>query len=138
MGDNNADDATAKPTEQTRIQAMLSSLGALLDPVPNARKVLPHLAALETDLARHGLFVLQGAPMHALLKASEELASLPIRPNDLALQDLGTLLLGELESRSRPRRQYLSTFVSPDKLEVSEGSHTDFLALYNLPEHKAR
>lgn len=120
--------------EPTRIQAMLASLRALLDPVPNARKVLPHLAALEADLARHGLFVLRGAPMHALIKTSEELASLPIRNDDAPLQELGTLLLGELEWRSKPGRQYLSTFVAPDKLEVSEGSATDFLALSNLPD----
>ena len=112
---------------RTRVQSMAASLKALLDQAPNARQVFSHLAALETDLANHGLVVLQKVPLKALMKVSRELASLPMRQDDLALQDLGTVLLAELEARTQTHGQFLSTFASAGRLEVSEASHSDFL-----------
>lgn len=125
--------ATAQ--DGTRLGAMLGSLKALLDAVPNARRVFPHVAALESDLKKHGLVVLQKAPVSALTKVSKELAKLPMRGDDLPLQELGTVLLGELEARSPHRSpQFMSTFVSEEKLVVSEGSHTDFMAVVGQAE----
>jgi|JI10StandDraft_1071094.scaffolds.fasta_scaffold443947_2 hypothetical protein len=128
---NDGRSPTAAPAQGgSRLGAMLASLKALLDAVPNARRVFPHVAALESDLKKHGLVVLQKAPVAALTKVSKELARLPMQPDDAPLQELGTVLLGELEARS-PRRspQFMSTFVSEEKLVVSEGSHTDFMAV---------
>ena len=112
---------------RTRVQAMGASLKALLDQAPKARQVFPHLAALEADLANHGLVVLHKVPFKALMKVSQELASLPMRQEDVALQDLGTVLLRELEARTQTHGQFLSTFASAGRLEVSEASHSDFL-----------
>ncbi|MBL0085296.1 MAG: hypothetical protein IPP87_16105 [Ideonella sp.] len=135
MGLNTPDDRM--PPETTRLSAMVSSLKALLDTVKHARKVFPHLAALESDLKKHGLVVLQKAPVSALLKASQDLARMPLRQDDAPLQELGTMLLGELEARSQQHSgQYRSTFVSDSKLVVSEGSHTDFMVAAGLAEPK--
>lgn len=112
----------------SRAQGMVAALKGLLDRVPNSRQALPHLAALENDLARHGLVIVKRAPMAALIRAAQDLATLPMGQEAPALQELGTVLLNELDHRARPRGEFLSSFVSEDKLSVSEGSHTDFMA----------
>lgn len=118
--------ATASPDTQ-RAHAMSAALKAVLDPVAGSRKVLVHLAALELDLMRHGTVVLGKVGIPLLVKIGQELATLPATAGNAPLQDLMAMLLAELDARSGPRRQFLSTFASSDKLEVSEGSHTDFM-----------
>ena len=115
------------PPDAQRAGEISGALKALLDPVPGSRKVLTHLAALETDLRRHGTSVLGKVSTPLLVKIGQELATLPISNHNAPLQDLMGMLLAELDARSGPRRQYLSTFDSSEKLEVSEGSHTDFM-----------
>lgn len=112
-----------------RAGAMSAALKALLDPVRGSRKVLTHVAALEADLLRHGLMVLGRVSTPTLLKLGKELATLPVAADNAPLQELQSLLLVELDSRTGRRRPYLSSFVSDDKLLVSEGSHTDFMNL---------
>ena len=118
--------ATASPDTQ-RAHAMSAALKAVLDPVAGSRKVLVHLAALELDLMRHGTVVLGKVGIPLLVKIGQELATLPATAGNAPLQDLMAMLLAELNARSGPRRQFLSTFDSADKLDVSEGSHTDFM-----------
>ena len=117
--------------------AMVVALKALLDQVPGSRQALPHLAALEGDLGRHGLAVLGKAPTPALLKASQQLARLPLPSEGRELQRLGHLLLDEIDARSRPSGDGMrSDFHTPDRLQVSEGSHTDFMEASGLAEPK--
>jgi len=117
--------------------AMVVALKNLLDQVPGSRQALPHLAALERDLGRHGLAVLGKAPTPALLKASQQLARLPLPADGKELQRLGHLLLDEIDARSRPSGDGLrSDFHTPDRLHVSEGSHTDFMVAAGLAEPK--
>ena len=118
---------TAASADTQRAHAISSALKAMLDPVPGARKVLTHLAALELDLRRHGTMVLGKISTPLVVKIGQELATLPADNQNAPLQDLMGMLLAELDARAGPRRQYLSTFGSQGKLEVSEGSHTDFM-----------
>lgn len=122
----NPGQTTASP-DALRAQAMSAALKSVLDPVAGSRKVLMHLAALEVDLRRHGTVVLGKVGTPLLVKIGQELATLPATAHSAPLQDLMAMLLAELDARSGPRRQFLSTFASSDKLEVSEGSHTDFM-----------
>ncbi len=124
--------APPSAAETERARAISAALTAMLNPVPGSRKVLPHLAAVEADLPRHGLVVLGKVSTPTLVKLAQELATLPVAANNTALHDLQALLLGELDARSRPRREFLSTFVATDRLEVSEGSHTDFMNVAGL------
>jgi hypothetical protein len=119
--------APAPSADTQRAGAMAAALKSLLDPVPGSRKVLTHVAALELDLRRHGTVVLGKVSTPLLVKIGQELATLPVASQNAPLQDLMGLLLAELDARAGPRRQYLSTFDSPTHLEVSEGSHTDFM-----------
>ena len=106
-------------------------IGALLDAVPAARRVLPHLAALEQILVSDGLEGLEGLPLPVLEKARSQLANLPNPPDSALLPQFLSLLELAVESRQRPRttpapEPFLPSFMDDGKLEVSEASHTDF------------
>lgn len=114
-----------------RSQAMTVALQALLNRVSGAREALPLLAALEQTLEQGGIPAVEKVANGPLSRIAAQLASLPIADDDQALQDLQSLLMAIIERRARavqPRGRYLSTFISDDKLEVSEVSHSDFLA----------
>jgi hypothetical protein len=104
---------------------MQQSLCTLLDRVRGARDVLPHLAALENSLGRHGTKVIATIAAPTLAKICSQLSSLPLPPKDPPLNDLLTRLLDRLEAQ-QPTPQYLSTFVGEHTLVIQEGSHTDF------------
>lgn len=110
---------------------MAQELGTLLDSVPAARKVLPHLAALESVLRTQGLEGLDGIPLAVLSKAHAQLSNLPDKPESVMLPQLLSLLDLAVQARQRPAPkgapdQFLSTFMGEDKLSVSEISHTEF------------
>ncbi len=114
---------------------MAQSLRRLLNQVPGAREVLPHLAALERGLAAEGSAVLDIIPVPSLQRMGAQLASLPVRGDDVPLRALQVQLLAAIERRipmaSQPPRPYLSTFMSQDKLEVVEISVSEFAAVAN-------
>jgi hypothetical protein len=79
------------------------SLTRLLDRVPGARHALPHLAALENALGRHGLSAAIGAvPVAWLGRIHGQLSSLPLPDDDLPLRDLQVRLKGRLDRTRRP------------------------------------
>ena len=136
MDDPSITPHAAPSPDAQRAGAISGALKALLDPVPGSRKVLTHLAALEVDLRRHGTSVLGKVSTPLLVKIGQELATLPVASDNAPMQDLMGMLLAELDARSGPRRQYLSTFDSSEKLEVSEGSHTDFMNVLGASDAK--
>jgi hypothetical protein len=108
-----------------RGRVMQGSLTALLDRAKGARKVLPHLAALETSLGKKGLDVVHGLSHPVLAKIYGQLSSLPVAPSDKPLQELMSHLLHAIE-RLRPAPQYLSDFMTEEKLSVGEATLADF------------
>jgi hypothetical protein len=120
-------------TSRVRGWMMQQSLAALLDRVRGTRQVLPHLAALEVALGKLGSDAVAQIPAHHLTKICQQLTNLPLPKKDPPLHELLGLLLDALEGydhaheRSKdPHAQFLSTFVSDSKLEITEISLTDF------------
>lgn len=130
-------DLSLVPTESELGPGMLASLTALLDRVRGSREVLPHLAALENGLARHGSAAVQMIPPKALLRLHSQLISLPLDSSDATLKILRARVSAALDAQRAadappeppPRGpQFLSTFIGDDCLQVSEVSHSSFLA----------
>jgi hypothetical protein len=111
---------------------MHGELKQLLDTVPAARRVLKHLALLERLLATDGLDGIGSLPQPTLEKTITQLGSLPLPADTKSLPELLSLLRLALEARVRRSQRtdaapYLSSFLTEDKLVVSEASHTDFM-----------
>lgn len=123
-----------EPAERKAGRAMAYSLKCLLDQVPGAREVLPHLAALERGLAAEGPRVLDQVPLPALKKMGAQLASLPVRPQDLPLRALQVQLLQAIERRSAPPPSYLPSSLDGDRVEVQEISASEWAAASQLFE----
>jgi hypothetical protein len=107
---------------------MQRSLQALLDRVPGAREVLPHLAALETALGKRGPAVIASIAAPGLTKICSQLSSLPLPDDDPTLHDLLTRLMDALDQQRPPPPRFQSTVASHSGLVVSEASHSDFAA----------
>ena len=114
--------------ERLRGRLMQQSLRTLLDRVRGARDVLPHLAALETSLGKHGTAVIATIATSTLAKICSQLSSLPLPADDPPLHDLLTRLLDTLEAQ-QPTPQFLSTFVNEQTLVIQEASHSEFMDL---------
>lgn len=124
-------------------KAMSTELKGLLDAVPASRQVLQHLAIVERMLKLHGLNGLPDLPEAALRKAHAQLASLPLTPQHVALSRLMSLLSLQAEPLSREDTHqhhagFMSSFLTEDKLRVSEGSHSDFIRLLDDPASDKR
>ncbi len=124
----------ADPAERKAGRAMAFSLKCLLDQVPGAREVLPHLAALERGLAAEGPRVLDQVSLPSLKKMGAQLASLPVRPQDLPLRALQVQLLQAIERRSAPPPSYLPSSLDGDRVEVVEISASEWAAASQLFE----
>jgi hypothetical protein len=124
-------------TSQTADQlaaAMCRELGALLDAVPASRRVMQHLAVLEQALKLHGLNGLTKLPEAVLVKAHGQLSKLPLTSAHQALPRLLSLLSVQEPPPSRddthPQQgSFVSSFLTEEKLQVSEGSLSDFVRL---------
>lgn len=117
---------------------MQSALKALLDQVRGARAAFPHLAALEEALGRRGVAAIDEVPLHWLAKITTQLGSLPLRDEDLELQDLLSCLCKAIERHQSPppvpalpevdaESNYLSDFHDSTRMEVREVSHSAFI-----------
>lgn len=122
--------AAAPAAERVRGRLMQQSLRALLDQVHGARAALPHLAALETSLGKHGTPVIATISTPTLARICHQLSSLPLPEDDPPLQDLLTRLLDALDAQ-QPTPQYLSTFVGENTLVIQDASHSDFMKAEN-------
>lgn len=124
----------ADPAELKAGRAMAFSLKCLLDQVPGAREVLPHLAALERSVAAQGPRVLDQVSLPSLRKMGAQLASLPVRPQDLPLRALQVHLLQAIERRSEPPPSYRPSALDGDRVEVVEISASEWAAASQLFE----
>ena len=124
-------DATAAAT-------IRGELKALLDAVPGARRVLPHLTVVERLLASNGFAGLDAMPTDALEKAADQLGKLPIKAEGSLLPQMHMLLNLAVGARGHATPaiesdQFISSFLTEEKLEVNEISHTDFDRLMDEP-----
>lgn len=118
--------------------AMTAELASLLDSVPKSRQVLQHLAVVEKVLRLHGLNGLMDVPEAALRKAHAQLSNLPVQDHHTALSRLQSLLGLQVEAPDRAtahlhQNTFISSFLTEEKLQVSEGSHSDFIRLQDEP-----
>ena len=126
-------------SDATAAATVRGELKALLDAVPGARRVLPHLAVVEQVLANAGFDGLDALPTDALQRARDQLGKLPLASNKGSLLPQMLLLLElALEARKAalepaPSQLFLSSFLTDDKLMVSEASATDFAQLMGDP-----
>ena len=132
-------DSPSPASDEQAAAAMHAELKALLDSVPASRRVLQHLAVMERVLKHDGLPGIGWLPLVPLEKARAQLRSLPFKPENVMLPQLLSLLTLAVESRNARQAppgadQFLSSFLTDDKLLVSEASHTDFVdALGDVP-----
>lgn len=118
--------------DQELLATIRAELRQLLDAVPGARRVLAHLAVLESGLGELGLEAINQLPPAALEKATAQLAGLPM-PNDAAgLPRLLMLMRMTIEDREHRQRHsaatpFLSSFLTEEKLSVKEASDSDFM-----------
>ena len=125
-------------SDATAAATVRSELKALLDAVPGARRVLPHLAVMEQVLASEGFDGLDALPTDALQRARDQLGKLPLSSKGSLLPQMLLLLELALEARKAalepaPSQLFLSSFLTDDKLMVSEASATDFAQLMGDP-----
>jgi hypothetical protein len=71
--------------DQTLALAMHGELRRALDGEPARRRRLGHLALIEKMLTRDGLRAVEALPTQALERACQQLRSLPITPDEVAL-----------------------------------------------------
>jgi len=124
------------PIETARAEAAPSraALKALLDPHPQARKVLRHLRYVERALATQGLAVLAAMPVEALAVALKQLDSIASGRSDRRLADLRSKMAVAVMERSNDApaadpADRLSDFVTESRLLVEEASHSVFMEL---------
>ena len=130
--------AMAMLSDATAVATVRGELKALLDAVPGARRVLPHLAVVEQVLANAGFDGLDALPTDALQRARDQLGKLPLSSKGSLLPQMLLLLELALEARKAalepaPSQLFLSSFLTDDKLMVSEASATDFAQLMGDP-----
>lgn len=126
--------AHARAADRVRGRLMQAALKALLDKVRGARAAFPHLAALEEALGRRGVAAIDEVPLHWLAKMTQQLSSLPLRDEDLELQDLLSCLCRAVARQQMPRSgsgsgdaDTLGSFAHTEPMEVRELSHSAFV-----------
>ena len=116
-------------------------LKALLNRCPGARQVLPHLAGVEQALKTQGLGAFDSLPPRVLQRAATQLESVLTEPVSAAIAELRSRLGVALKNHEKAelaasRRAAPSSFLVDEKLQVSEGSVTDFMKV--MEESKQR
>lgn len=115
-----------------RGRLMQRSLQALLDRVGGSRAALPHLAALEVALIRHGAGAVAGISQKGLAKIHGQLRILPLDPADGSIQDLLALVQRSLRQQARQQQTHqLSPHDPQSTVVITEGSESDFMNALN-------
>jgi hypothetical protein len=115
------------------VQAMRQELKELLNRCPGSREVLPHLAGLEHAIKTQGLAAFETLPQRVLQRASGQLESVVTEPVSAGIAELRSRIGVALKKFEKieqavTARAAPSSFLVDEKLQVSEGSHTDFMA----------
>ena len=116
-------------------------LKALLNRCPGARQVLPDLAGVEQALKTQGLVAFDSLPPRVLQRAATQLESVLAEPVSATIAELRSRLGVALRNHEKAelaasRRAAPSSFLVDEKLQVSEGSVSDFMKV--MEESKQR
>ena len=133
-GERNAEAAASDAAGATSAKNIRTKLKELLDHCPGARDVLPHLAGVERALKAEGLAAFGSLPPRVLERAAAQLESVLAEPVGAGLAELRSRIVVALEDHERKqlavsRRAAPSSFLTDDKLQVSESSVSDFMAV---------
>lgn len=103
------------------LMLMQGQLATLLARHPHARRTLPHLALVEKALRRRGEAGLWALPDPVQARALQQLEALTDDWSQAGIAELRTRLSKAVQLASRAEHDnLLSTFGTPDKLQVSE------------------
>ena len=136
-----AEKSRAVDAVETGAKRMRTELKELLNRCPGAREVLPHLAGVERALKTQGLAAFDSLPPRVLGRAAAQLESVLAEPVSAGIAELrsriGTALKDqERKEQAASRRAAPSSFLVDEKLQVSEGRVSDFMAV--MEESKRR
>lgn len=132
--DANSVKASAQATAaDASTKAMRAELKDLFNRCPGSREVLPHLAGVEHAIKTQGLAAFENLPLRVLQRATAQLESVLTEPVSPAIAELRSRIGVALKNfekleQAASRRSAPSSFLVDEKLQVSEGSHTDFMA----------
>lgn len=118
--------ASADAAAVLRARLMHRALARLLDRVPDSRKALPHLAAFEAGLARHGIAAIERVSPRGLSKIHTQLRVLPLDPNDQTVQDLVNLVQTALRRHAAIHVEK-PVFDPEATMVITEISHSAFM-----------
>ena len=123
------------------VKLMRGELKELFSRCPGAREVLPHLAGVEQALKVRGLAAFDSLPQRVIARAKAQLESVATEPVSAGIAELRSRIGVALQKHERieqaaSRRAGPSSFLVDEKLQVSEGSVSDFMAV--LEESKRR
>ena len=132
-------DEQAQASENARL--LRHELTELLSRCPGAREVLPHLAGLERALKVEGLAAFETLPPRVLQRAGIQLESVLNEPVSITLAELRSRIGAALKEHERKeqaaaRRAAPSSFLVDEKLQVTESSESDFLAVLEESRRK--
>lgn len=121
------------PAAEASVKAMRLEIKALFSRCPGSREVLPHLAGVEHAIKMQGLAAFDTLPQRVLQRASGQLESVITEPVSAGIAELRSRIgvaLKKFEKieQAASRRAAPSSFLVDEKLQVSEGSHSDFMA----------
>jgi hypothetical protein len=142
------DPAAAKRKAQASAHAeqvtsrMRDELTGLLDRCKGSRRSLPHLAGIEHALKTQGAGAFDGMPERVLARASQQLEAVLTEPVSAGLSDLRSRLVvaqtaAEEGESATTKNAGPSSFLTDQKLLVSEGSVSDFMRAVAEAEGKA-
>lgn len=119
-----------------------TELKDLLSRCPGAREVLPHLAGVEHALKTQGLAAFDTLPPRVLQRAAAQLESVVTEPVNAGIAELRSRLGVALKNHEKAeqaasRRAAPSSFLVDEKLQVSEGSVSDFMKVMEESKQRA-
>lgn len=123
------------------VSRMRTELSNLLDRHAASRRSLRHLASLEHALNSKGLDAFGALPERVLARASEQLDAILTEPVGSGLAELRSRIVvaqtaAEKVEAAAARSGGPSSFLTEDKLQVSEASVSDFMRVVEQSESK--
>lgn len=124
--------ASQRVSAEQAVDRMRSELTALLDRHAASRRSMRHLAGIEHALARDGLALFEAFPERVLARASQQLDAVLAEPVGAGLAELRSRILVALTAKEKieaaaARNAGPSSFLTDDKLQVSEARVSDFM-----------
>jgi hypothetical protein len=130
-----------RASAEQAVARMRGELTALLDRHEASRRSMRHLAGVEHALATDGLALFEAFPERILARASQQLDAVLAEPVGEGLAELRSRLLVALTAKEKieaaaARNAGPSSFLTDDKLQVSEARVSDFMRAVEASDAK--